>query len=74
VAPPSDSVRALLEVVAGARALARADGAIDYQVPATTDFAELLRSLVAAAPVTGFEAIEPSLHEIYLRAIGETAA
>jgi ABC-2 type transport system ATP-binding protein len=74
VAPPSDSVRALLEGVAGARALARADGAIDYQVPAATDFAALLRSLVAAAPITKFEAIEPSLHEIYLRAIGETAA
>ena len=74
VAPPADSVRSLLEGVAGARALAHVDGAIDYQVPATTDFAALLRSLVAAAPVTKFEAIDPSLHEIYLRAIGETAA
>ena len=74
VAPPNESVRALLERVDGASALARADGAIDYRVPATTDFATLLRTLVDAAPITKFEAIEPSLHEIYLRAIGETAA
>jgi hypothetical protein len=33
-----------------------------------------LRSLVDVAPVTKFEAIEPSLQEIYLRAIGESAA
>ena len=74
VAPPNESVRALLERVDGASALARADGAIDYRVPATTDFATLLRTLVDAAPITKFEAIEPSLNEIYLRAIGETAA
>ena len=74
VAPPNESVRALLERVDGASALARADGAIDYRVPATTDFAALLRTLVDAAPITKFEAIEPSLNEIYLRAIGETAA
>jgi ABC-2 type transport system ATP-binding protein len=74
VAPANESVRGLLERVDGATPLARVDGAIDYQVPATTDFAALLRTLVDAAPVTKFEAIEPSLHEIYLRAIGETAA
>jgi ABC-2 type transport system ATP-binding protein len=74
VAPSDDAVRVLLERVDGAKALARVDGAIDYQVPATTDFASLLHALVEAAPVTKFEAIEPSLNEIYLRAIGETAA
>jgi ABC-2 type transport system ATP-binding protein len=74
VCPASDSVRNLLEAVAGARALDRVNGAIDYQVPAATDFAALLRSLVDAAPVTKFEALEPSLQEIYLRAVGETAA
>jgi ABC-2 type transport system ATP-binding protein len=74
VAPASDDTRALLERVDGAKALAHVNGAIDYQVPATTDFAALLHSLVDVAPVTKFEAIEPSLHEIYLRAIGETAA
>ncbi len=74
VAPPTDAVRNLLEGVAGARALAHMNGAIDYQVPATTDFASLLRSLVDVAPVTQFEALQPSLNDIYLRAIGETAA
>lgn len=74
VAPPNDSVRALLERVDGATALARVDGTIDYRVPATTDFAALLHTLVDVAPVTKFEAIEPSLQEIYLRAIGEAAA
>ncbi|HEY5341004.1 MAG TPA: ATP-binding cassette domain-containing protein [Candidatus Aquilonibacter sp.] len=74
VAPPTDAVRNLLERVAGGRALAHMNGAIDYQVPATTDFASLLRSLVDVAPVTQFEALQPSLNDIYLRAIGETAA
>jgi ABC-2 type transport system ATP-binding protein len=74
VAPASDDLRVLLERVDGAKMLTPMNGAIDYQVPATTDFAALLRSLVAVAPVTRFEAIEPSLHEIYLRAIGEAAA
>jgi ABC-2 type transport system ATP-binding protein len=72
VAPPDDAIHALLARVEGAKALTHVNGAIDYQVSATTDFAALLRTLVAAAPVTKFEAIEPSLHEIYLRAIGET--
>jgi ABC-2 type transport system ATP-binding protein len=74
VSPPSDAVRARLESVAGAQPLAHVNGAIDYRVPANTDFAALLRALVEVAPVTKFEAIEPSLHEIYLRAIGESAA
>lgn len=74
VAPAADATRSVLERVAGAKALAHVDGTIDYQVPASIDFAALLRSLVDVAPVTRFEAIEPSLHEIYLRAIGETAA
>jgi ABC-2 type transport system ATP-binding protein len=74
VAPSSDNIRALLARVDGAKALTHVNGAVDYQVPATTDFAALLHTLVDVAPVTKFEAIEPSLHEIYLRAIGETAA
>ncbi|HUA09242.1 MAG TPA: ATP-binding cassette domain-containing protein [Candidatus Acidoferrales bacterium] len=46
----------------------------EYTVPADTDFAAMLREFVAKGPVTKFEALEPSLHEIYLRAIGENAA
>jgi ABC-2 type transport system ATP-binding protein len=74
IAPSSPSVRSLLDAVPGARALLPLDGALDYQVPATTDFAGLLRSLVTVAPVTKFEALEPTLREIYLRAIEENGA
>jgi ABC-2 type transport system ATP-binding protein len=42
--------------------------------PANTDFAAMLRGLVEREPVTQFEVVEPSLHEIYLNAIGEHAA
>ena len=38
-----------------------------------TDLAPLLRQLVAGAPITRFERLEPSLQEIYLRAIGAEA-
>ena len=74
VAPTSDDVVKALRDVVGAQPLSAMNGHIDYRVPADTDFATLLRSLVAVAPVTRFEAVEPSLHEIYLRAIGEVAA
>ncbi len=74
VAPADEALRAPFAAVSGARALAGIDGVLDYEVPASTDFATLLRSLVNVAPVTRFEAIEPSLHEIYLHAIGEPKA
>jgi ABC-2 type transport system ATP-binding protein len=72
--PASDSVQNVLERVEGAHVLSRTDDTIDVRVPVATDFAALLRSLVGVAPVTRFEAMEPSLQEIYLRAIGEEAA
>ena len=53
------------------RVIASVNGGSNGSVPADTDFAALLKSLVAVAPITSFEAVEPSLHEIYLRAIGE---
>jgi ABC-2 type transport system ATP-binding protein len=74
VAPYDDRVTAIVSDLAGGSALAHANGAADFRLPATTDFASLLRRLVEAAPVTRFEAIEPSLHEIYLRAIGEPSS
>ena len=55
-------------------AFANGEGTTDSVVPAGSDFAAMLRELVAARPVTMFEVMEPSLHEIYLRAIGETVA
>ena len=53
------------------RVIAAVNGGNNGFVPADTDFAALLKSLVAVAPITSFEAVEPSLHDIYLRAIGE---
>jgi len=52
-----------------ARELPSEDGALVYAVPAQTDFGALLREAVAVAPVTAFERVEPSLTDIYLRAI-----
>jgi ABC-2 type transport system ATP-binding protein len=74
VAPADDAVRRLFDGVEGAHALAHGNGAIDYRVPLSTDFAALLRALVEVAPITKFEALEPSLLEIYLRAIGEPSS
>ena len=74
VAPASGAVRKLIDGVEGAHVLAHSDGTIDYRMPTATDFAALLRSLVAVAPITRFETMEPSLQEIYLRAVGNTPA
>jgi ABC-2 type transport system ATP-binding protein len=73
IAPASDAARNALESASGMRAHTNADGSIDVRVPATTDFAALLKTIASAAPIAKFEAIEPSLHEIYLLAIGEEA-
>ncbi|MBV9269682.1 MAG: ATP-binding cassette domain-containing protein [Candidatus Eremiobacteraeota bacterium] len=70
VAPPTDSVRAVLERIPHTRLISQ-DGALDVEIPRETDLPALLRELVAAAAVTRFESIEPSLHDIYIRAIGE---
>lgn len=53
------------------RVIASVNGGANGAVPLDTNLSELLRSLMAVAPITTFEAVEPSLHEIYLRAIGE---
>lgn len=74
VAPDTPAVRGVLErIAAGARVESR-DGRIQVEVPTHTDYATLLRSLVAVDAVTEFETVEPSLHEIYLNAIGATVA
>ncbi len=74
VEPPAEPLRAVLDATAGARALPPGEGtALAYEVPADADAAELLRRLVAAGDVTRFERVEPSLRDIYLRAIGDAA-
>jgi ABC-2 type transport system ATP-binding protein len=74
VAPASGAVRSVIDSVEGAQVVAYSNGTVDYRVPAGTDFAALLRSLVNSAPITRFETMDPSLQEIYLRAIVDAPA
>ena len=69
VEPASDAARSVLEGVPGARSLATEEGQLLYEVPADTELHEMLRKLVAVDAVTRFEAIEPSLHDIYVHTI-----
>jgi ABC-2 type transport system ATP-binding protein len=74
VAPASAAVRAVLQALPGARHVQDEDGTLDYEVPAATDVAGLLARLVAADSITRFEAVEPSLRDVYLEAVGELLA
>jgi ABC-2 type transport system ATP-binding protein len=49
------------------------DGDLLYLTSAATDFGALLRAAVAAVPLETFERIEPSLGDIYSRAVGPQA-
>ena len=73
VAPGSDAVRAVLDRIPGASFVASDSGAVDYAVPANTDFRGALKTLVEADAVVRFDAIEPSLHDIYIKTIEEAA-
>jgi ABC-2 type transport system ATP-binding protein len=73
VGPAPGAVTAVLDAVPGASLLhAHADG-VEYRMPASTDFAALLTQLVALAPIRRFEALEPTLNEMYLNAVGAQA-
>lgn len=74
VAPGTGGVRALLERQAGGSFIADNDGKLDFSLSADTDFAALLRSLVGAEAITSYEVIEPSLHDIYIRATEQVPA
>jgi ABC-2 type transport system ATP-binding protein len=69
VAPGSSAVRRELDRVEGARLIDAAGDRVDYEIPAATALPAVLRRLVDAEAVTAFEPIEPSLQDIYLRAI-----
>jgi ABC-2 type transport system ATP-binding protein len=74
VEPADDALRGVLDALPGARRLPEADRpALAYEIPAGADTAALLRRLVAAGDVTRFERVDPSLRDIYLRAIGAAA-
>ena len=69
VEPASQAAREVLERIPNARAM-RAEGeSLLYEIPAATMLPAVLRGLVTAEDITRFEAIEPSLHDIYIRAI-----
>jgi ABC-type uncharacterized transport system ATPase subunit len=48
------------------------DGILRWELPAATDFGELLRAAVAAGPLESFDREEPSLNQIYVRALAAT--
>jgi hypothetical protein len=74
VEPAAEPLRAVLDATPGARRLPEADRPVlAYEVPAAADTAALLRRLVGAGDVTRFERVDPSLRDIYLRAIGAAA-
>jgi ABC-2 type transport system ATP-binding protein len=70
IEPHSDALKNVMSTVQSARAMPSQNGALYYEVPAQTELPSLLRQLVAADAVTRFEALEPSLHDIYLHTIG----
>ena len=70
VEPPSEAIRVVLDRVPNAQPVASQNGSLYYKVPASTQLPALLRELVDADAVTRFDAMEPSLQEIYLNTIG----
>jgi ABC-2 type transport system ATP-binding protein len=74
IEPVDDALRGVLDAMPGARRLPEADRpTLAYEIPADADTAALLRRLVGAGNVTRFERVDPSLRDIYLRAIGAAA-
>ena len=71
VEPASGAVTSVLDRVPGARSIGSENGAVDYEVAVQTPLPAILRDLVNADAITRFESIEPSLHDIYIRATGE---
>jgi len=69
VAPATQAVRSVLAGIPQATELPSGAGSFRYRVPADTQFAQILHSLVQIEQITKFEALEPSLQEIYLRTI-----
>jgi ABC-2 type transport system ATP-binding protein len=69
IEPRSAAVKSVMENMTHGRSLPPANGALFFEVPANTPLPDLLRQLVNADAVTRFEAIEPSLQEIYIHTI-----
>lgn len=70
VAPNTPPVRRILEAIDGATPITSNAATVTFDLPSATDAARLLRDLTAAESITAFEPIDPSLRDLYLRAIG----
>jgi len=70
VAPSSAPVRHSLNATPGARLIADDGASVDYEFPRTTAFSDVLRTLVSVDAITRFDALDPSLQDIYMHAIG----
>jgi ABC-2 type transport system ATP-binding protein len=70
VGPAPKAVTDVLDRVPGAHFVRNDNGYAEYRMPAHTDFAAILQTLVSVERVQRFEALEPTLNEIYLNAVG----
>jgi ABC-2 type transport system ATP-binding protein len=70
IEPRNAALQAILAAEPGAHERSSENGSLAYDLPRELDLPSLARRLVAAGDLTRFEPIEPSLHDIYLRAIG----
>jgi ABC-2 type transport system ATP-binding protein len=71
ISPGGEQVRAIVNAIPNAKLHSPVDGALVADLPPATDLAALLRRLVTESSITGFQPIEPSLRDVYLRAMGE---
>jgi ABC-2 type transport system ATP-binding protein len=70
VEPASPELAAVLAGEPGAVQQTMHNGTLAFELQRDIDLPALARRLIAAGDLTRFERLEPSLHEIYLRAIG----
>jgi ABC-2 type transport system ATP-binding protein len=73
VEPAAAELAAVLAREPGATQRTTRNGTLAFDLRRDVNLPELARRLTAAGDLTRFERLEPSLHEIYLRAIGAEA-
>lgn len=73
VEPASAELTAVLAAEPGAAQRPTINGTLAFDLRSDVDLPDLARRLTAAGDLMRFERLEPSLHEIYLRAIGTPA-
>jgi ABC-type uncharacterized transport system ATPase subunit len=73
VEPAAAELAAVLAREPGATQRTTRNGTLAFDLRRDVNLPELARRLTAAGDLTRFERLEPSLHEIYLRATGAEA-